>query len=86
MNSESIMSKFAFLLLSGFVLSATAVTAQDTPEANCEEGDCVDLPGVDDVQNFIPGIVPILGGSGILASGLLGGNNTTSTTSTTSTN
>jgi hypothetical protein len=89
------MPKFAFLLLSGFAFFATAATAEETPvvateidcedEANKDNAACVDLPDADDVQNFVPALAPIIGGGGILASGLLNGNNTTSTTSTTAT-
>lgn len=94
-NSEPTMSKFAILLLSAFAFFATAATAEETTvisqetdcedEANKDDEACIVLPGADDVQNFLPGIVPLVGGGGILASGLLGGNSTTSTTSTTST-
>lgn len=89
------MRKFAFLLMSGFAFFATAATADETPvvatEIDCEDKAnqndeaCIILPGADDVQNFVPALIPFIGGGGILASGLLGGNNTTSTTSTTST-
>lgn len=81
------MSKFSILLLSSFAFVATAATAQGIDcanQANKDDAACIDLPGADDVQNFIPGIVPFIGGGSILASGLLG-NNTTSTTATTAT-
>lgn len=91
------MRKFAFLLMSGFALfaTATATAAEERTvvateidcedEANKDDEACIILPGVDDVQNFLPVLAPVTGGAGLLASGLLGGNNTTSTTSTTST-
>ncbi|MEM5478179.1 hypothetical protein [Pacificibacter sp. AS14] len=80
------MSKFAFLLLSAFALFTTSATAQDAAVPACDTADCIALPAADDVQNFIPGIAPLIGGAGIFASSLLSGNSTTSTTSTTSTN
>lgn len=81
------MSKFTFLLFSALAFVATAATAQEidcADPANVGNAACVNLPGIDDVQNFVLGIVPIIGGGGILAAGLIsGGDNTTSTTSTT---
>jgi hypothetical protein len=95
-NSESTMSKFAFLLLSSFAFFATAATAQQAvvateendceDEANKDDEACIVLPGADDVQNFIPGIVPLIGGGGILAAGLSSNGTTSTTTTTTSTN
>ncbi|MBU2867469.1 hypothetical protein [Pacificibacter marinus] len=81
------MSKFLILLLSSVAFFATAATAQEIDcedEANKDDAACIGLPDADDVQNFLPGVAPILGGGGIFASALLG-NNTTSTTATTAT-
>jgi len=89
------MSKFAFLLLSAFAMFATAATAQEIAavsqeddcedEANKDDEACIMLPGAGDVENFIPGIVPLIGGGGILAAGLSSSNGTSSTPSSPST-
>jgi len=89
------MSKFAFLLLSAFAMFATAATAQEIAavsqeddcedEANKDDEACIILPGAGGAQN-LSGIGPLIGGGGILASGLFGNNTTTTTTTTTTTN
>ena len=86
MNCEYTMHKYAFLLFSALSLSANATYAQGvTAENACEDDTCLELPAAGDVQNFLPSIIPFIGGGGLLAAGLANGNPTSSTTSTTST-